>query len=73
VLVSQFYIWLESQRLRDDAVGAYARLAIANVCYPRSSRLLVLLKHEPDASREGLKRAHREWRKLRVQPRTKAS
>lgn len=63
MLVSQFFLWLELQRSRGDAVGEYARLAVANVCYPRSSRLPVLLKHEPDASRDGLKRAHREWRR----------
>lgn len=50
-----------------DGVGAYARAAIANVQYPRSSRLQVILKYEPDASRDTLKKAHREWRRVHAE------
>jgi hypothetical protein len=64
--VVQFLEWLKSQRERADAVGAYARVAVSNITYPRSSSLQVLLQHEPEVSREGLKRAHREWRQLRM-------
>ena len=59
----QFFAWLEQQRERADSIGAYARAAVANVRYPRSSRLQVILKYEPDETREALKRAHREWRR----------
>lgn len=61
--MSQFYAWLGSQMQREDEVGQYARSALTNICYPRTSRLLNLLKHEPDATRKALLRAHREWRK----------
>jgi hypothetical protein len=64
VLVGQFFTWLEQQRGRTDLVGDYARAAIANIRYPRSSRLQVLLKYEPDETREALKKAHREWRRV---------
>jgi hypothetical protein len=63
VIVGQFFAWLERQRARNDDVGQYARNAVANVRYPRSSRLLILLKYEPDATRDALKKAHREWRR----------
>lgn len=61
--MSQFYNWLQQQQTRSDAIGDYARAAMVNVTYPRSSRLLVLLKYEPKESRRTLKRAHKEWRK----------
>lgn len=64
VIVGQFFTWLEQQRTRTDTVGDYARVAVANICYPRSSRLQVLLKYEPAATREALKKAHREWRRV---------
>lgn len=64
--MSKFYLWLEKQVLRKDAVGEYARKACRQNNYPRlSSTLHVLLKYEPDDRRSSLKRAHREWRKVR--------
>jgi hypothetical protein len=65
VFVGSFYAWLERQQERTDAVGEYARRAMRNVRYPRSSRLYVLLKYEPEPSRLVLKKAHREWRDVR--------
>lgn len=65
VTVGQFYDWLVGQQIREDAVGDYARKALRNTRYPRSSRLHVLLKYEPEPSRVVLKKAHREWRRLR--------
>lgn len=64
-MVVNFYSWLLTQQDRDDDVGDYARRATKNVCYPRSSRLYVLLKHEIVSRRPLLKRAHREWRAVR--------
>ena len=61
--MGQFFTWLEQQRERTDVVGDYARAAVANIRYPRSSRLQVLLKYEPNGTREALKKAHREWRR----------
>lgn len=60
-----FYDWLQAQQGRQDAVGEYARTSLRNTRYPRSSRLYVLLKYEPTASRPGLKKAHREYRAAR--------
>lgn len=70
VIVGQFFTWLEQQRTRTDVVGDYARTAVANIRYPRSSRLQVLLKYEPDDTREALKKAHREWRRVHELKRT---
>jgi len=64
-MIGQFYDWLSAQQERDDAVGNYARLAVRNVRFPRSSRLWVLLKYERNEHRDALKLSHREWRKAR--------
>ncbi len=61
----QFFDWLQSQIKRPDIVGQYARVSICNIRYPRTSRLQVLLKYEPEVSRTALKVAHKEWRKMR--------
>ena len=62
-MLGQFFKWLELQQERPDVVGHYARLAVKNIQYPRTSRLTVLLRYEPDETRQALKRAHREWRR----------
>lgn len=63
-----FFGWLGQQVARRDAVGAFARYAVADKAFPRATKRLhvVLLRYEglPDR-REGAKIAHREWRQQR--------
>jgi len=63
-----FFTWLGAQDERQDAVGAFARLALRDrVCPKHSNRLhLFLLRYEhlPE-HRSGIKAAHREWRAAR--------
>jgi hypothetical protein len=63
-----FFTWLGQQASRQDAVGAFARYAIADRVFPRAEwRLhLFLSRYEGmPLQRAGAKIAHREWRRAR--------
>lgn len=63
-----FYDWLGRQTGRDDAVGAFARYAVKDRVFPREINKLVWLLSRYEGmpeQREGVKIAHREWRKAR--------
>lgn len=63
-----FFEWLCLQAERQDAVGAFARYAVADRVFPRQYNQLYffLLRYEGmPAQRTGVKLAHREWRKAR--------
>lgn len=63
-----FFSWLRAQVDRPDDVGAFARYAVKDKIFPRHARQLhlFLLRYEglPEP-REGVKLAHREWRRTR--------
>lgn len=63
-----FFAWLGQQADRHDPVGAFARYAVRDKIFPRTTNRLhlVLLRYEHlPAQREGAKAAHREWRRSR--------
>ena len=66
--MTSFFDWLGQQTERQDRVGAFARYAVADRAFPRSHQRLdvFLSRYEgmPD-QRDGVKHAHREWRKAR--------
>lgn len=63
-----FYDWLGLQTERQDRVGVFARYALKDKIFPRQAHRLhlFLLRYERHPEqRDGVKRAHREWRKAR--------
>lgn len=63
-----FYAWLGRQTPRTDEVGAFARYAVRDKLFPRGARKLVLFLSRYEGmptQREGVKLAHREWRRWR--------
>lgn len=61
-----FYDWLAQQAQRSDSVGIFSRYALKDIFFPRRARHLhiFLLRYEglPE-QREGVKKAHAEWRR----------
>lgn len=65
---NSFLLWLGQQTDRTDAVGSFAKYAMRDKVIPQQSRLYYfLLRYEgmPE-QREGVKRAHAEWRRVRA-------
>lgn len=63
-----FYAWLGRQVGRDDGVGVFARYAVKDKVFPRSKSQLYLFLARYEGmpvQREGVKKAHREWRSWR--------
>lgn len=63
-----FFRWLSRQTTRADAVGVFARFVVKDPIFPQQARHLYLFllryEHMPE-QREGAKRAHAEWRRMR--------
>lgn len=68
-----FYMWLSQQTERRDAVGVFARFAVRDRVFPRdNSRLHICLSRYEGMpeQRNGVKLAHREWRRTRRERKT---
>ena len=67
---STFYGWLRAQSARNDDVGALARYVAKDRLFPKDGKklFLFLLRYEkyPEQYAQ-VKRAHREWRRVRKQ------
>lgn len=63
-----FFAWLGQQAARQCAVGAFARYALSDRAFPRTEWRLYIFLHRYQgmpAQRQGVKVAHREWRRSR--------
>lgn len=65
--MTSFNVWLLNQTDQPGLLGRVARLAQASPDFPRTNRLYLLLRAYPDDAtiRQGIKLAHRAWRRTR--------
>jgi hypothetical protein len=65
--MTTFYVWLRGQMNQSGLVGRVARIAHSSPDFPRTNRLYLLLRAYPDDAtiRQGIKSAHRAWRRTR--------
>lgn len=68
MISATFYEWLRLQATRTDDVGALARYVLKDKLFPKQGKklFLFLLRYEryPEQYAQ-VKRAHREWRRIR--------